>query len=178
MHYIDAIFGVVICVFIFFGFRGGIVKGVVAVLSLVVGLVVATRSMHELGEMLTKIWSIHEVVGAVLAFVLVLLGVIIAQILVVAFLSRRSDPPHFWSKLCGGLLGLVEGAIYMSLLLVILNLYAVPSQQAKNQSKLYRPLRGFAPLVFDATNSFLLGYTSFYDEIKKSFEKFRFIPFD
>lgn len=178
MHYVDGIFVIVFSVFLLFGFRGGFYKGVVAVLSLVVGLVLATRSMHRLGEMLTGMWNIHEVVGAILAFVIVFIGIVIVQILVVALLGRRSDSPRLSSRLCGALLGIVEGAIYLSLILIILNLFSIPSAEVKNRSVLYRPVRNFAPLVFDNTNFVFAGSTSFYDELKRSFEKLRIAPLD
>lgn len=178
MHYVDGIFVIVFCVFLLFGFRGGIIRGVVAVLSLVVGLVLATRSMHRLGEMLTGMWDVHEVVGAVLAFVIVFMGIVIAQILVVVLLGRRSDPPRLSSRLFGALLGVIEGAIYLSVILIILNLYSIPSAEVRNQSVLYRPVRNFAPFVFDSANYFFAGSTSFYDELKRSFEKLRIAPLD
>ena len=178
MHYIDGVFAIVLCIFIFFGFKAGILRRGVALLFLVVGLVLATRSMHGLGTFLIKIWNVHEVVGAVLAFVIVFFWTVISAIIVVAILARHSNPPHFLSRILGAVFGVFEGSIYLSLLLIVLNLYSLPRQEARDNSILYRPLRGFAPLVFDQTNAALSGSTSFSDELKKSFEKFKFLPPD
>jgi len=178
MHYLDAVFLVVMGLFVFLGFRGGVLKRGVAVAFLVVGLVLATRTMHGLGTVLTEWWSVHEVVGAVLAFVLVLFGTAIAAILIVGIMSRHSRPPRPWSRIVGALIGLAESAIYLSLLLVFLNIYAMPSQETRSRSILYRPIRDFAPLVFDKTNALFSGTKSFDEQLKESFEKFRLAPSD
>jgi uncharacterized membrane protein required for colicin V production len=142
----------------------------------VLGLVLATRTMHTLGETLTQWWSIHEVVGAVLAFVIVFFGVIIVQVLVVSILRSRSKPPRLLSRLTGSILGLVEGGIYISLVFIVLNLFSIPNSNIRSQSLLYLPVRNFAPSVFDATNYLLSGTMTFDQEVKRSFRKFRLSP--
>jgi hypothetical protein len=176
MQLLDGLFIAVMCVFTFLGFKVGMLKRGVAVVFLVVGLVLATRSMHGLGGMLTSWWNVHEVVGAVLAFVLVLFGTVIVAILVVEILSRHSRSPRLWSRLAGASIGLVESTIYLSLLLFVLNVYSLPSRETRSQSVLYERIRAFAPLVFDKTNALFSGSTSFDEELKKSFEKFKFTP--
>lgn len=178
MHYVDGVFLAVMCMFVVFGFRGGILKRGVAVLFLVVGLVLATRTMRTLGMILTDWWSVHEVVGAVLAFVLVIFGTVAAAIIIIAIMSRYSQPPQLWSRLSGAVIGLAESTIYLSLLFVVLNIYSIPSQETRRRSILYKPIRNFAPLVFDKTNAIFSGSRSFDEELKRSFEKFRFIPSD
>jgi hypothetical protein len=178
MHYLDGVFLVVMGVFVFLGFRGGVLKRGVAVAFLVVGLVLATRTMHGLGTVLTDWWSVHEVVGAVLAFVLVIFGTALAAILIIGIMSRHSRRPRLWSRLIGALIGLAESGIYLSLLLVFLNIYSVPSQETRRKSILYGPVRDFAPLVFDKTNAIFSGAKSFDEELKESFEKFRLAPSD
>jgi uncharacterized membrane protein required for colicin V production len=178
MNYLDGIFLAVMCVFCFFGFRSGILRRGVAVVFLVVGLVLATRTMHTLGAILTDWWNVHEVVGAVLAFVLVIFVTVMAAIIIIAIMSRYSQPPRLWSRLSGVVIGLAEITLYLSLLLVVLNIYSLPTQQTREKSVLYRPVRNFAPFVFDKTNAIFSGSTSFDEELKRSFEKFRLIPSD
>jgi hypothetical protein len=178
MHYVDGVFLVVMCVFAFFGFRGGILKRGVAVVFLVVGMVLATRTMHTLGAVLTDWWSVHEVVGAVLAFVIVVFGTVLAAILIIGIMSRHSQPPRLWSRLSGAVIGLVESAIYLSLLLVFLSVYSVPSKETRSRSILYEPIREFAPLVFDRANGVFSGSKTFDEELKENFGKFRLGPSD
>jgi hypothetical protein len=178
MHYIDGVFLVVMLVFVFWGFRGGLLKRGVAVVFLVVGMVLATRTMHTLGTLLTDWWSVHEVVGAVLAFVLVIFGTALAAILIIGIMSRHSQPPRPWSRLIGAVIGLVESAIYLSLLLVLLSIYSIPSKETRRSSILYEPIRDFAPLVFDRTNGVFSGTKTFDEELRESFGKFRLGPSD
>jgi hypothetical protein len=178
MQYVDGIFLGVMGLFVFFGFKGGILKRGVAVVFLVVGLVLATRTMHTLGTMLTGWWSVHEVVGAVLAFVLVILGTALAAFLIMAIMGRHSQPPRLWSRLTGAVIGLVESAIYLSLILVFLSVYSLPSQETRKTSILYGHIRDFAPLVFDKTNELFGGSRTFDDELKESLQKLRLAPPD
>ena len=164
--------------FLLMGFRDGIVKGGATVVSLVIGLVIATRSMHRIGEILTSVWDIHEVVAAVLAFLLVFFGIIVVQVILVGLIRRGSGPPRLWSRFGGAAFGAIEGGIYLSLLLIFLNLYDVPTQRARNQSFSYRSIRNFASEVFDRANGLFPGSTTFSDELKKTFEKFKFFPLD
>jgi hypothetical protein len=178
MYYLDGIFLAAMAVFVFLGFKGGLLKRGVAVIFLVVGLVLATRTMRSLGMILTDWWNVHEVVGAVLAFVLVIFAAAVAAIIIITIMSRQSQPPQLWSRLSGAVIGLAESTLYLSLLLVVLNIYSLPTQEARRRSILYKPVRSFAPFVFDKTNAIFPGSTSFDEELKKSFEKFRLMPSD
>ncbi len=160
------------------GFRAGVLKEAASVLSLVGALIVATRSMHKVGEGFTLIWHIQEVIAVVWAFALVFFGIFLTQTIVIGFLTRKTTPPKLWSRSLGAVFGLVEGALSLSLLLILLNLYDAPSQQARRQSFLYDPLSDFAPQVFDAANGVFSGSTSFSDELKKSFQQHRSHPLD
>ncbi len=178
MNYIDAIYVLVLCGFVSYGFKVGIVKGGAAIVSLVIGLIFATRTMHSLGDTFTKVWGVHAVVGAVLAFVIVFFGIILLQIVLIGLLWRPSRASGIMSRLGGALFGAVEGALYISLILILLSLYNKPSKGARDHSVLYKSMRGFAPRVFDSANRVFLGSTTFDDELRKTFEKFKVLPLD
>ena len=178
MHYIDGIFAAVLFIFLILGYRGGVIKVGATNLSIILGLVLATRSMGRLGAFLTTFLSIHEIVGVVMAFVGIFISIIIAQIILFAFLERQGRPSHPLDKLGGALLGGVEGMIYLSLMLVILNLYDVPSHSTRSHSFSYKPLREFAPKIFDTANSLLPSPTSFHNELASSIEKFKYLSED
>lgn len=178
MHYVDAIFALVLCGFAFYGFKVGAVKAVTAIVALVVGLVFATRNMHTLGESFTLMWDVHAAVGTILAFVIVFFGVILIQIVLVQILWRPLKPTGLLSRLIGAGLGIVEGSIYISLVLILLNLYNKPSKQVREKSVTYSSFLKFAPQLFDAAHSIFPGSTTFHDELKKSFEKPRLTPLD
>lgn len=178
MHYVDVIFAVVLCGFALYGFKLGALKGTAALVALVVGLVFATKSMHVLGDSFSLMLNVHAALGSILAFVIIFFGVILVQIVLVRILWRPSKPAGLLSRLIGAGLGIVEGSIYISLLLVLLNLYNKPSKHVREKSVTYSSLLKFAPQVFDAAQSIFSYSTTFHEELKKSLEKRRPTPLD
>lgn len=71
-----------------------------------------------------------------------------------------------WNHIGGMLVGVFEGALFVSVVLIFLNIsLQVPSQQVRDDSILYKPLKNLAPQVFDKAMTMIPDSRDFYEEI-------------
>ena len=77
-----------------------------------------------------------------------------------------------WNRVGGLIIGLVEGGILLSLTVIFLSIYFhYPSGETRSDSLLYRPIKNFAPRIFDSINTFFPESEDFYQEIITSVKK-------
>jgi uncharacterized membrane protein required for colicin V production len=74
------------------------------------------------------------------------------------------------SRFIGGILGLAQGTVVVSLLLLMFNIFDIPSREDKEESALYQPVTAIAPAVFDYTTSWMPASKDFLQQIKSAFE--------
>ena len=73
-----------------------------------------------------------------------------------------------WNKILGLFVGVVEGGLFISIGLILLSVFLLlPSEETKANSKLYKPLKNFSPMVFDQVNTLLPESEDFYQQILK-----------
>ena len=165
----------IIGVLIFFGFVGyrhGFFKKVFGFLSFIVGLILATKCMSPCGGLLVRWLGFSPEVGYVAAFFLVFLLVFLLQKVLFRLLVKKEGSVDFINRLAGVLVGLAQGLIGISLLLLMLSIFGVPSDSVKKESALYKPVVNFAPRLFDFALEMIPQSKSFYDILRKNLQKY------
>jgi uncharacterized membrane protein required for colicin V production len=102
-------------------------------------------------------------------------AVVIAVMIVTILLYRRfggTAMANSSSQFFGVLFGLLEGAIVISLVLLMLRLFGTPDRETRTASLLYRPLVNFVPKMFDLLQAYLPGASGFRTELSKTFEHY------
>jgi membrane protein required for colicin V production len=165
MENMDLAIIVGLVVFAFFGWKSGLIKKVVALAALLLGIVLGAKYSSSVGEGLLSIFTMTQTVATVLGFFLVVVSVMILQsILYKVLVSRMIE--GIWNRIGGILAGLFEGALVASIVLIVLNsTFEIPSTKVKVHSVLYKPVKNFAPLIFDKVNTIFPESRDFYEEL-------------
>lgn len=162
---IDIVIGVILLIFLISGFRSGFVKKVLGLIALIIALIVATKFAADLQELVFTEMGLSGKAGFFASFFLIVGGITLTQsILYKVFMKDMID--SLWNNIFGMLMGAVEGALVVSMALIVLSIYFnLPSEETKAESQAYRPLKNFAPLVFDHVNTFLPESEDFYEQV-------------
>lgn len=152
------------------GYRGGLSKKLFNLLALIGSVVIATQLMHPVGEFFIDVFLMSESLGYVLAFALVVCAGVLTTILLYKKFGKSSSSLTSSSQYMGTLLGLFEGAIVISLLLLALRVFEEPENEARRDSIFYRPLVNFTPKTFDLLRSYLPGAGAFREELSRTFK--------
>ena len=167
----DSILIVVLGLFMFAGWRSGLLKKSIALVCLAVSLVLATKYASSFGEMVLVPSGISSGVSTTLSFVIIVLGIMIAQAIVYKIAIKKLAEGT-WNRIGGLLMGLVEGGIFLSLILIFSSIYLqFPSAETRSESSLYKPMKNLAPRIFDSVNTLFPESEDFYQEIIHSVKK-------
>jgi len=165
MVLIDIILGIIFLLFAYSGFKSGFIKKIIGFACLVLALILGTKYAADVNQLLFEDIGISGRTGFFLSFIVIVLAITFTQsIFYKLFLKDLVDAT--WNNILGLLMGLVEGALAISIGLIVLSIYLdIPSQETKRESQLYKPLKNFAPMVFDQVNTFLPESEDFYQQI-------------
>ncbi|MCX6136875.1 MAG: CvpA family protein [Ignavibacteriales bacterium] len=152
-------------VFGFFGWRNGLIKKVIAIVCLIGGLILAVKYAVALSAALVTSLNVPVAIATGAAFLAIIVTIMMVQsILYSIFIKRMVE--GIWNHIGGMIIGVFEGAIFISAILIFLSLsLQTPSQQVRDESILYKPLKNFAPQMFDRTMTMVPDSRDFYEEL-------------
>ena len=167
---IDILILVGLLVYMVLGFRDGFFKKIFGILGFWGGLICATKFFALIGEMIVSWLDFSKTTSYVLAFFLIFLIVSLVLNLFYRWFGRSgSDTIKVGSRLTGLAMGCAQGAVAISLLLLMLNIFDEPSMEVKTNSYLYKPLLKVAPVIFDYSTTWMPESKAFFEELKASF---------
>ncbi len=149
MSFIDIILIVVLIAFAMHGFAKGFFRKVFSLLALLIGIYIAAKDSKEIAAFVGRLLDVGEMTSIVIGLVAIFAALfIVASLLAKGF--RKVPILQLWDKFGGALFGVLEGALFLSLLLLLLSLFDVPPNGPSLQrSIIYKPLKGFAGQVYE-----------------------------
>ncbi len=171
MNTFDTILIAVLGLFMFAGWRSGFLKKLIALACLALSLILATKYASAFGEMVLVPMGISAGGSTTFSFLIIVFGIMIAQAIIYKIAIKKLAEGT-WNRVGGLIVGLMEGGIFLSLMLIFLSMYFhFPSAETRSDSLLYRPVKNFAPRIFDSVNTIFPESEDFYQEIMKSVKK-------
>ncbi len=168
---LDVILVVGLGFFMYLGWQGGFVKQILSIIVLIIAIMLGTKSGADLGSTVFSFLGVSPGVKTVLGFIAIIGLAMLANILFYRFVLKDLVEGK-WNSFGGMLIGIFEGGIIISLLLIFFGLYFnIPSPDAKLNSTLYKPMKNFAPMLYDEVNTILPDSEDFYQEIVNNFTK-------
>ena len=171
MSSFDIILIVVLAIFMLAGWRSGLLKKTIALASLAISLILATKYSSSLGEEVFIPMGLSPGTATTAAFLAIVCSIMLIQAIVYRVAIKKLAE-GLWNKIGGVVIGLAEGGIIVSLLVIFLSIYFhFPSPETRSTSILYKPVKNFAPRIFDSINTFFPESEDFYQEIINSAKK-------
>lgn len=167
----DILILVGLLVFVVLGFRDGFFKRLFSVLGLIAGLICATKFLSPASDFIQNSLSFSKDISTILAFAGIFIVVIILQNLFYRWFGKSGDDTlPFWSRIAGALIGTAQGAVAISVVLILLSVLGIPDKEDIETSEFYSPIVKLAPKVFDVATSWMPESKNFTDELKERFE--------
>ena len=113
----------------------------------IIGVILAMRLMTPIGSRLQEMMGGNELVMRIIAFVLVILAVQLVAYVAARVLERIVGFVRlsFVNRTVGGVFGIVKTGLLLSITLLALAGFDVPSEETQNSSVLYRPISAIVP---------------------------------
>ena len=154
MNYVDAILIILLILSAIQGFSKGFVEELAGLVALILGIWVAIHFSDLAGQFLSGTFHLTfkhlHIVAFIVTFILVVILVHIAGSMVNSMVKMVHL--GFLNRLAGLAFGAVKGALIISVLLVVFdkidNDVHLIKPETKSDSRLYTPIRNFAPGIF------------------------------
>jgi len=167
----DVLILVGVLVFMLLGFRDGFFKKIFGILGFLGGLICAIKFMVPFSNIIMHNLEFSEESALILAFFMIFIMVIIIVNLIYRWFGQSgSETMKIWSRIAGAFLGVAQGLVSVSLILMMLNLFGVPSEDEKQESLLYEDSYQIAPIVFDYSTKWMPASKKFFEELKGKIE--------
>jgi membrane protein required for colicin V production len=173
MNWIDIIIIILLAVAVGIGFKKGLVQEIVGIIALIIAFFLALKLHMIAAAMLTKmIPGLTRPIAPTVGFVAVFLVVFLAITVVGWLLSKiiKATPLDFADKIGGMVIGLVKGALIISILLLLLALLPLPKEANRklDRSAMIRSIRKVAPMVYEHTKGLWPKAKELYKEFDKT----------
>lgn len=155
------------------GYRDGLFRKILAMTSFFIGIIVATEFMGIWGRVLYEIFGFSREICYMLAFFSIFTVIVVLQNFLYYMVGEIGGLGRVVNRLGGILIGLFQGSLAISLVLLLLSVFEIPPASVKGESSLYKPFLNVAPRVFDFASVFLPESKSFYGELKKYLAKYK-----
>lgn len=165
MNYIDFIILIFIALGFLLGFKDGLVRKLIGLIGFIVSIAAAFQYSSALGKLITPLinneYYLAELIAGMLIF---LIGILITSI-IKRIIHPVDKVNKFLNQMLGGLAGGIQMAFFISIALILLNIFHMPKNESKDSSLLYYKEYNLIP----ATVKLFLGDQA---KVKNFFIKF------
>src|SRR3990167_161101 len=146
---LDFAFILPLILFALLGFRDGLVRKLVAVASVVAAMFLAQLLRNDLSAVLRDSLSVDPTDAPMQAYLIIFFAIVLIQSLLYRLFAKRYKIGGIADRIIGASLGLFEGMLVVSVVLVVFSLKGVPDRKTAKESRLYGTLISLAPRISD-----------------------------
>lgn len=166
MNKLDIVIVILIAIPALIGLSKGFLRKVLSLVSLVIGLYLATKFNEDVSLFVMKFSGLSQKTSNIFAFVVIMMAVYSVGIYIAKKISNINSITKSVDKTLGLFIGVIQGMIIASLCVIAINNFDLMNKETINNSKLYIFVNDFAPRTFNSISSLLPNSKSFYEEIK------------
>ncbi len=154
MNYIDIILLVLLFLAAINGFRKGLIAEVASLAALILGIWGAIKFSYVTSEFLVENFNIQTQHLNIISFVVTFIVIVILVHIVGSTINKLAETVMlgFVNKLAGLVFGVLRSALILSIILVVFDKIDedvhILSESTKENSRMYEPIRSFAPSIF------------------------------
>ncbi len=155
---LDILLLIPLLLFAWSGYKKGLIISLASLAALVLGLYFAFFFSDYAANLLSKYFTINDKYLAALSFVVTFVAVILAVTLLGNALHKVVDVLMlgFLNKAAGAVFGILKGALYLSILIFVIN-YLDPGgniikKDSRENSIFYEPVASLAPFIYSWLN--------------------------
>lgn len=163
MNYIDIILGLIFLFAAIGGFRKGLVSELASLAALVLGIWGAIEFSYITSDFLTENFNLETDNLNIISFFVTFIVIVILVQIVGSAVNKFIEVAMlgFVNKAAGLVFGILRSALVLSIVLLVFDKIdkdvEIISQEAKTESRLYEPVRSFAPSIFPFIQNWVDG---------------------
>jgi len=154
MNYIDIILGLLLIFAAIGGFKNGLISEVASLAALILGIWGAIEFSYVTSDFLVENFHLETDYLNIISFVVTFVVIVILVHIVGSTVNKMVETVMLgWvNKLAGLVFGVLKAALILSVILVVFDKIdedvKILPREAKQNSRMYEPIRSFAPSIF------------------------------
>lgn len=164
MNILDIIIFIILIFSVVNGVKDGLIKNVFFLGGTIIGLILATKYNSVIVPLIMKLFHVDGSGAQIISYILIFLIISIVMRIFYRLLVKSSSILAMWDKIFGGVLGLIESCLILSLIFILLKSFNFPSEELIQNSLFYSTIFDFAPEVFDFVKMIIPGTGTFFEE--------------
>ena len=154
MNYIDIVLAILLVLAAISGFKKGFIAEVASLAALILGIWGAIEFSYITSEFLIDNFKLQTEYLNLISFAVTFVVIVILVHIVGGTVNKLVNAVMlgFVNKLAGLVFGVLKSALILSILLVVFDKIDedvhILSEKTKNNSRMYEPVRSFAPSIF------------------------------
>jgi len=158
MSYIDIILGLLLLFAAISGFRKGLVSELASLAALILGIWGAIEFSYITTDFLVENFNFETEYLNIISFIITFIVIVILVHIVGSAVNKFIEAAMlgFINKLAGLAFGILRSALILSIILIVFDKIdedvEILSKESKEESRLYEPIRNFAPSLFPFIN--------------------------
>jgi uncharacterized membrane protein required for colicin V production len=131
------------------GYRDASVRKLVAIAVCIIAMFVAQLLMHDLAGLMVNLLHANPATAPEAAYFWIFVMLLLLQAVLYRFVGHNYKIGGIVDRVVGVVLGLGEGLLIISVVILILTMQGPPSRRTLWDSRLYHPVASIAPRVMD-----------------------------
>ncbi len=158
MNYIDIVLLLLLVFSAFGGFKNGLIAEVVSLAALILGIWGAIEFSSVTAEFLTEKLNLKTEHLDIISFIVTFIVIVILVHIVGSTINKLVDAVTlgFVNKLAGMVFAVLKSALILSIVLLVFDRIdrnmKILSERAKSESRMYEPIKNFAPSLLPFIN--------------------------
>ncbi len=145
MNLVDALIIIIAIIGFILGFKDGFVRKLIGFTGFVLAVILAINFASGLGMYMDVVLGIEYYLSELIAGALIFIGVIVLFAVLKRVIHPFDKVNNLVNQVIGGVIGMIQILFFLSAALYILNVFGVPSENAKKESLVYTPVYGIIP---------------------------------
>lgn len=155
MNLLDLIILIIALVGFILGYKDGFVRKLIGFVGFILAVFLSITFASALGKYIDNLFGIEYYLAELIAGAVIFIGTIVLFAVLKRVVHPFDKVNNLINMIAGGIIGLIQILFFLSAALYLLNVFNVPSANAKKNSLLYTPVYQIIPetvnLVSDYT---------------------------
>lgn len=165
MSIIDILIGGAVIIGFVLGYKDGFVRKIVGLIGIAVAIVTVIFFADDLGFMIEAAFGIEIYLAEIIGAIVIFLGILILFTILKRVVHPFDKVNNLINQLIGGAVGVLQLLFFLSAVFLLLNIFEIPEEKAKENSVFYQPTHDLIPFTID----YLKDYTPSTEEIIKNY---------
>ena len=154
MNLIDIIIFIIALIGFILGFKDGFIRKLIGLIGFILAVYFSIKYAFQIGKLIESTFGIEFYLSEIIAGAAIFIGIVGLFAIIKRVIHPHDKINNIVNQTAGGVVGIFQILFFLSAALYILNVFNVPSENAKKGSLTYKPVYNIIPFVINLVSDY------------------------